>query len=147
MSYEPHLTNFYSEEELKKAVGVHGVILETTPSPNAPSAAAVPYRLPAESKITPAGGEPPSLPPVKARHPGACNGSFLPLLISRINTRLVDIYLEEHEDHYAGDRNVQPNGERQARDSAVHREPARQREKECREHHRQSDDGKGHMAG
>ena len=59
----------------------------------------------------------------------------------------VRIRLEEHENHHAGDRNVEPNGERQARDSAVHREPARQREKQRREHHRQRDDGKDYVAG
>src|SRR5207237_2885865 len=60
---------------------------------------------------------------------------------------LVRIRFEEHENHHAGDRNVEPNGERQACDSAVHREPARQREKERREHHRQRDDGKDYVAG
>lgn len=60
---------------------------------------------------------------------------------------LVRIRLEEHKYHHAGDRNVQPNGERHACDSAVHREPARQREKERREHHGQSDDGKDYVAG
>ncbi len=60
---------------------------------------------------------------------------------------LVGIRLEEHENHHAGDRNVEPNGERQACDSAVHFEPARQREKERGEHHRQRDDGKDYVAG
>src|SRR5712691_5637833 len=59
---------------------------------------------------------------------------------------LVRIRLEEHENHHAGDRNVEPNGERQACDAAVDREPARQREKERREHHRQRDDGKDYVA-
>src|ERR1700682_1310608 len=59
---------------------------------------------------------------------------------------LVHIRLEEHENHHAGDRNVEPNGERQACDSTVHREPARQREKERREHHWQRDDGKNYVA-
>jgi hypothetical protein len=45
---------------------------------------------------------------------------------------LVRIRLEEHENHHAGDRNVEPNGERKARDSAVHLKPAGQREKERR---------------
>src|SRR6266403_1709823 len=60
---------------------------------------------------------------------------------------LVRIGLEEHENHDASDRNVEPNGEREARDSAVHREPTRQRKKERREHHRQRDDGKDYVAG
>src|SRR5216684_3940269 len=60
---------------------------------------------------------------------------------------LVRIRLEEHENYHAGDRNVEPNGERPACDSAVHREPARQREKERREHHRQRDHGKEYVAG
>jgi hypothetical protein len=42
---------------------------------------------------------------------------------------LVRIRLEERENHHAGDRNVEPDGERQACDSAVHRESTRQREK------------------
>src|ERR1700676_3271668 len=37
---------------------------------------------------------------------------------------LVCIRFEEHKNDHAGDRNVEPNGERPARDSAVHREPA-----------------------
>src|SRR5229473_7484504 len=76
-------------------------------------------------------------------------GSFALTLLNRIGSipDLVRIRLEEHENHHAGDRNVEPNGERQACDSAVHREPARQREKECREHHRQRDDGKDYVAG
>jgi hypothetical protein len=61
--------------------------------------------------------------------------------------RLVDVRLEEHEDHHAGDRNVEPDGERPACDSAVHREAARQREEECRQHYRQRDDGKDDVAG
>ena len=60
---------------------------------------------------------------------------------------LVHIRSEEEENYHAGDRNVQPNGERQACDSAVHREPARHREKERRQHHRQRDNRKDHMAG
>jgi hypothetical protein len=60
---------------------------------------------------------------------------------------LVRICFEEHENHDTGDRNVEPNGERQACDSAVHREPARQREKERGEHHRQRDDRKDYVAG
>src|SRR5258708_26322374 len=59
---------------------------------------------------------------------------------------LVRIRLEEHKNDYAGDRNVEPNGERPACDSAVHHEPARQREKERRQHHRQDDDGKDYVA-
>src|SRR5258707_5413227 len=45
---------------------------------------------------------------------------------------LVRKRLEEHENYHAGDRDVEPDGEGQACDSAVHREPARQREKESR---------------
>jgi hypothetical protein len=60
---------------------------------------------------------------------------------------LVRIHFEKDENHHAGDRNVQPNGEGQACDPAVHREPARQREKECRQHQRQRDDGKDYVAG
>jgi len=60
---------------------------------------------------------------------------------------LVRVRLEEDENHHAGDRNIEPNGERQACNSAVHREPAGQREKERGEHHRQSDDGKDYVAG
>ena len=60
---------------------------------------------------------------------------------------LVRIRFEEHENHDSGDRNVEPNRKRKACDSAVHREPARQREKERREHHRQRDDGKDYVAG
>ena len=60
---------------------------------------------------------------------------------------LVRIRLEERENRHAGDRNVEPNGERQACDSAVHREPARQREKERGEHHGQCDDREDYVAG
>ena len=60
---------------------------------------------------------------------------------------LVRKRLEEHENHDAGDRDVEPDGERQSCDSAVHREPARQRKKERCEHHRQRDDGKDYVAG
>ena len=60
---------------------------------------------------------------------------------------LVRIRLEQHENHYAGDGNVEPNGECEACDSAVHRETARQREKERGQHHWQSDDGKDYVAG
>src|SRR5260370_14930475 len=49
---------------------------------------------------------------------------------------LVRIRLEEHENHHPGDRYIEPNGERPACDSAVHREPARQRKKERCQHHR-----------
>ena len=60
---------------------------------------------------------------------------------------LVRVRLEEHENHHAGDRNIEPDGERPPRDSAVHGEPARQGEKERREHHRQRDYGKDYVAG
>src|SRR6267154_93751 len=66
---------------------------------------------------------------------------------SWINTESVGIRLEEQENHHAGDGNIEPNGERQACDSAVHREPARQREKERRQYHRQSDHRKDYVAG
>src|SRR5258708_20585436 len=59
---------------------------------------------------------------------------------------LVRIRLEEHKNHHPSDRNVEPNGERPACDSAVHRKPARQREKERRQHHWQGDDGKDYVA-
>ena len=69
-----------------------------------------------------------------------CNG--------RVSTRgLIRVGPEEDEYHHAGDRNVEPDGEGKACDSAVHREPARQREKERREHHWQRDDGKDYVAG
>src|SRR4029077_2807366 len=64
-----------------------------------------------------------------------------PLKSGRINPGLVRICFEEDEDHHAGDRNVEPNGESEACDSAVHREAASEREKECREHHRKRDHG------
>ena len=60
---------------------------------------------------------------------------------------LVRIHLEESENHHAGDRNIQPNRERQARDSTMHRDSVRQREKERRQHHRQRDDRKDYVAG
>ena len=60
---------------------------------------------------------------------------------------LVRKLLEEHENYHAGDRDVEPDGERQACDSAVHRKPASQREKERRQDHRQRDDGKDYVAG
>src|SRR6202140_1277171 len=60
---------------------------------------------------------------------------------------LVRVRPEEHENHTTGDRNVEPDGERKAGDPSVHREPARQREKESREHHRQRDNGKDYVAG
>ena len=71
------------------------------------------------------------------------------LCIDLATTRsdLVRIRLEEHENHHASDGNVEPDGERKACDSAVHCEPARQREKERREHHRQRDDGENNVAG
>lgn len=74
--------------------------------------------------------------------------SFLALHceIRTIEPDLVRIRLEKHENHHAGERNVEPNGEREACDSAMHREPARQREKERREHHWQRYDGKEYVA-
>ena len=74
------------------------------------------------------------------------NGGLWPSQ-NRSMSDLVHIHLEEDENHHAGDRNVQPNRERKACDSAVHREPAGQREKERRQHHGQRDDGKDHVAG
>src|SRR6266516_1172339 len=60
---------------------------------------------------------------------------------------LVRVHFEEHKNHHAGDRNVEPNGKRETCNSPVHRESARQRQKERREHHRQRDDGKDYVAG
>lgn len=60
---------------------------------------------------------------------------------------LVGEGLEEHEHHHARDRNVEPDGKRPPRDSAVHREPACQREKKSYQHHGQRDDGKEDVAG
>ena len=57
----------------------------------------------------------------------------------------VNVRFEEDENDHAGDRYVQPNRKRQAGDSAVHCEPARQREKERRQHHRQRDDREDHV--
>jgi hypothetical protein len=45
------------------------------------------------------------------------------------DAELVRIRLGEHENHDGGDRNVQANGKRQARNSAVHREAARSEKK------------------
>jgi len=60
---------------------------------------------------------------------------------------LVRIGPQEHEHRNSSDRNVEPYRVRPARNSAVHREPARQREKECGEDHGQSDDRKNYVAG
>src|ERR1700730_4317102 len=60
---------------------------------------------------------------------------------------LVRVRLEEHENYHAGNRNIEPDGERPACDSAVHGKPAGQGEKERREHHWQRDDGKDYVAG
>src|SRR5258705_10833666 len=60
---------------------------------------------------------------------------------------LVRIHFEEHKNHHAGDRNVEPNGKRETRNSPVHCESAGQREKERREHHRQREHGKDYVAG
>jgi len=65
----------------------------------------------------------------------------------RINTGLVHVHFEEDENHHTGERNVQPDRERPACNPPVHREPARQREKERYQHHRQRDDGKDYVAG
>ena len=61
--------------------------------------------------------------------------------------KLVRIRFEEQENHHPGDRNIEPNGERPACDSAVHREPPGQREKERCQHHGQRDDGENYVAG
>jgi len=65
----------------------------------------------------------------------------------KISIELVGVRLEEDENHYAGDGNVEPNGEGEARDSAVHGEAAGQREKEGGQYHRQSHNGKDDVAG
>ena len=44
--------------------------------------------------------------------------------------RVLRVRPEENENHHAGDRNIEPNGKCHARDAAMHREPARQREEE-----------------
>jgi hypothetical protein len=65
----------------------------------------------------------------RLRCPVVCNGGLesLTLLNQAASIpSLVRIRPEEHENHDPGDRNVEPNGERQACDPAVHREPARQ---------------------
>jgi hypothetical protein len=72
---------------------------------------------------------------------------FLNLDRIQYQGRLIRVCLQEHENHHTGDRNVEPNGEGQTCDSAVHREPARQREEERRQHHGQSDDGEDYVAG
>ena len=60
---------------------------------------------------------------------------------------LVCIEPQEHEHYNSSDRNVEPYGVRPACNSAVHREPARQREKERGENHGQGDDRKNYVAG
>jgi hypothetical protein len=65
----------------------------------------------------------------------------------RMRQLLVRVRLEKHENNYAGDGNVEPDGEGEACDSAVHGEAARQREKERGEHHREREDGKYYVAG
>ena len=59
----------------------------------------------------------------------------------------VRIRPQEHKHHHSGDRNVEPYGVRPACNSAVHREPARQREKERGEDHGQRDDRKNYVTG
>lgn len=59
---------------------------------------------------------------------------------------LVGVGFEEEEDGDAGDRDVEPDGERKAGDAAVHGEAAGKREKESDEDHGQRDDGKDHVA-
>ena len=77
----------------------------------------------------------------------AGNGTTDFLARCRATAGSVCVRLEEHENDYAGDRNIEPNGEGKTRDSPVHRESTGQREKERREYHRQRDDGKDYVAG
>ncbi len=60
---------------------------------------------------------------------------------------LIGVGFEEDENYYAGDGDVEPDGEGPAGDTAVHGEAAGQREEEGGEHHRQSDHGKDYVAG
>src|SRR5260370_26690757 len=68
-------------------------------------------------------------------------------ILARINTGLVGVGLEQDEDGDAGDGDVEPNGESEARDAAVHGEAAREREKERGDQHGQRDDRKDDVAG
>ena len=60
---------------------------------------------------------------------------------------LVRIRPQEREPDHSRNRHVEPYGIRPTCNSAVHREPARQREKERGEDHREGDDRKNYVAG
>ena len=73
--------------------------------------------------------------------------SLLLSLLKLYWSALIRIQLEEHENHHAGDGNVEPNGKCPARNSAVDSETTGQREEERGEYHWQRDHGKNYVAG
>jgi len=61
--------------------------------------------------------------------------------------QLICVNLEEDEDDHAGDRNVEPDREREPSDAAVHGKASAEREEKRRQHHGQRHDGKNDVAG